>query len=74
LVLHKPVLKSKCTYFNADMAIAKAYQNDYAEAANYLNESRRKFNLPEDSIHMSAQITTVQHLYDFLAKRLKIDG
>lgn len=37
-------------YFNADMAIAKAYQNDYAETGKYLDESRRKFNMPEDSI------------------------
>ncbi len=37
-------------YFNADMAIAKAYQNDYAEAAKYLNESRRQFNIHEDNI------------------------
>ncbi|MEP7372802.1 MAG: ATP-binding protein [Chitinophagaceae bacterium] len=37
-------------YFNADMAIAKAYQNDYANAAGYLNESRRQFSMPDDSI------------------------
>jgi len=37
-------------YFNADMAIAKAYQNDYTNAGKYLAESRRGFNLPEDSI------------------------
>lgn len=37
-------------YFNADMAIAKAYQNDYRNAGKYLDESRRQFNMPEDSI------------------------
>lgn len=37
-------------YFNADMAIAKAYQKDYVNAGKYLDESRRRFNLPEDSI------------------------
>jgi signal transduction histidine kinase len=37
-------------YFNADMAIAKAYQNDYTKAGKYLDESRRQFNMPEDSI------------------------
>ncbi|HYC28068.1 MAG TPA: ATP-binding protein, partial [Chitinophagaceae bacterium] len=37
-------------YFNAEMAIAKAYQQDYAGAARYLNESRSQFNMPEDKI------------------------
>lgn len=37
-------------YFNAEMAIAKAYQEDFAAAKGYLDKSRAQFNMPEDSI------------------------
>lgn len=37
-------------YFNAEMAIAKAYQNDFVTAAQYLDRSRSQFNMQEDSI------------------------
>lgn len=37
-------------YFNAEMAIAKAYQNDFVTAAQYLDKSRSQFNMREDSI------------------------
>lgn len=37
-------------YFNAEMAIAKAYQNDFKKAREYLDSSKKQFNMPEDSI------------------------
>ncbi len=37
-------------YFDADMAIAKAYQNDFGKAKDFLNESRAGFKMSEDSI------------------------
>ena len=37
-------------YFNAEMAIAKAYQEDYTEAKKYFDKSHDQFNLPEDKI------------------------
>jgi signal transduction histidine kinase len=37
-------------YFNAEMAIAKAYQHDFIKAGEYLVESRKGFKVPEDSI------------------------
>lgn len=37
-------------YFNADMAIVKAYQNDFDGAKEFLDKSHSQFNLPEDSI------------------------
>ncbi|MES1217400.1 MAG: ATP-binding protein [Bacteroidota bacterium] len=37
-------------YFNAEMAIAKAYQQDFSKAAEYLATSRNGFKMPEDSI------------------------
>lgn len=37
-------------YFNAEMAIAKAYQGDYTTAREYLDSSRTQFNMAEDSI------------------------
>lgn len=37
-------------YFNAEMAIAKAYQRDFSKAREYLDLSRSQFNMPEDSI------------------------
>ncbi len=37
-------------YFNAEMAIAKAYQNDFKNASEFLDASRKGFNMREDSI------------------------
>lgn len=37
-------------YFNAEMAIAKAYQNDFGKAKEFLDKSRGQFNMPEDTI------------------------
>lgn len=37
-------------YFNAEMAIAKAYQRDFSKAQEFLNTSKQQFNMPEDSI------------------------
>lgn len=37
-------------YFNAEMAIAKAYQGDFVKADNFLHTSQNQFALPEDSI------------------------
>lgn len=37
-------------YFNAEMAIAAAWQNDYAKAKRYLDTSRAQFNMAEEKI------------------------
>lgn len=37
-------------YFNAELAITKAHQNDFVTAGQYLDKSRAQFNMPEDSI------------------------
>jgi len=37
-------------YFNAEMAIVKAYNNEYDSAQKYLNKSREQFKMPENKI------------------------
>ncbi len=37
-------------YFNAEMAVVKFYQGDYAAAENYLSESKKRFRMPEENI------------------------
>lgn len=37
-------------YFNAEMAMVKAYQGDYKTAASFLNTSRHQFNMAEEKI------------------------
>ena len=37
-------------YFNAEMAIVKAYHKEYAQAQEYLDKSRNQFAMPENKI------------------------
>lgn len=37
-------------YFNAEMSIVKSYHNEYREAQEYLDKSRKQFAMPENKI------------------------
>lgn len=37
-------------YYNAEMSIVKSYHGDFNDAENYLKESFRQFNMPENKI------------------------
>ncbi|NIJ55521.1 sensor histidine kinase [Dyadobacter arcticus] len=41
---------AQAAYFNAEMSLVKSCQQDYATAAEFLDRSRKQFNLPEDKI------------------------
>ncbi len=41
-------------YFNAEMAIIKAYQGEFDKAGEFLGQSRSLFNLPEEKIPSSS--------------------
>ena len=43
-------LSINAPYFNAEMAIVKACQNDFQKAQEFFNSSRIQFNMAEDSI------------------------
>ncbi|GLU52126.1 sensor histidine kinase [Dyadobacter frigoris] len=40
----------KAAYYNAEMSVVKSFQKDFTSAAEFLDKSKKQFNLPEDQI------------------------